>query len=172
VGGPRFVLQHLFVVYWWQWALGAGLADMYVRGKGTQWAGLLNFKFAPPIYVILSIAVGLKDPTVFGLHIRFWILPLVCGALLGSLVIRKCGHVPLLSNAGIYSYSVYLVHPAAFAVLFAIPGYKELPAIVGVPATFVLATFISWVFFLLVEQHFLSTRQRTAEPRSALARAS
>jgi peptidoglycan/LPS O-acetylase OafA/YrhL len=163
-GGPRWVWQHFFVVYWWQWALGAGLADMYVRGKGTQWARFLNFKFAPAAYLILSMAVGLKDPTIQGLHVRFWILPLVCGALLGSLVIRQCRHVPILSNAGIYSYSVYLVHPAALAALLAVRRYRELPAIIGVPTTVVLATFISWVFFLLVERHFLSSRQRTAEP--------
>jgi len=169
-GDSRFVIQHLFLVSWWQWALGAALADMYVRGKGTQWARLLNFKFAPAFYAILSIAVGLKDTTILSLHIRFWILPLTCGALLGSLVIRQCRHIPILSNAGIYSYSIYLIHPAAFAVLFAIPGYKALPAILGVPTTFVLAVFISWGFFLLVEQHFLSNRQRAAEPVLALTR--
>jgi peptidoglycan/LPS O-acetylase OafA/YrhL len=168
-GGPRFVLQHLFLVSWWQWALGAALADMYVRGKGAQWARLLNFKFAPAVYLLLSIVVGLKDPTVHGLHVRFWILPLICGTLLGSLVIRQCRHISILSNAGIYSYSVYLVHPVAFAALFAIRGYKTLPAIIGVPTTFVLATFISWVFFLLVERHFLSSRKRAADPLLAVS---
>jgi len=171
-GGPRLVLQRLFLVSWWQWALGAALADMYVRGKGTQWARFLNFTFAPAVYLLLSIMVGLKDPTVHGLHVRFWILPLVCGALLGSLVIRQCRHIPILSNAGIYSYSLYLVHPAAFAALFAIRGYRTLPALIGVPITIVLATFISWIFFLLVERHFLSSRQRAAEPLLTFTRAS
>jgi peptidoglycan/LPS O-acetylase OafA/YrhL len=162
-GGTRFVLQHIFLVSWWQWALGAGLADMYVRGKAAPWAKLLNFKFAPVVYLILSLAVGLKDPTIQGLHVRLWILPLLCGALLGSLVIRQCRHVPILSKAGIYSYSVYLVHPVALGALLAVPGYKDLPAIIGVPTTVVLSTYISWLFFLLVERHFLSVRQRTAE---------
>jgi peptidoglycan/LPS O-acetylase OafA/YrhL len=147
-GDARSVVQHLFLVFWWQWALGAGLAEIYVKGKGGAWARSLTFPFAPAVYLVLSMAVGLKDPTILGLHIRFWLLPLVCGALLGSLVIRQCGHIPILSNAGIYSYSIYLVHPVALAALFAVRHYRDLPAIVGVPATMVLATFISWVFFL------------------------
>ncbi|MGA2982457.1 MAG: acyltransferase [Terriglobia bacterium] len=163
-GGPRWVLQHLFLVSWWQWALGAGLADMYVRGKAARWTGFLSVRFAPAAYLILSIAVGLKDPTIHGLHVRFWVLPVLCGALLGSLVIRRCPHVPFLSNAGIYSYSVYLIHPVAFAALFAVCGYRELPPIIGIPTTIVMATFVSWLFFMLVERHFLSVRQRTAEP--------
>ena len=162
-GDPRFVLQRLFVVSWWQWALGAGLADMYVLGKASQWARILSFKFAPAVYLILSLAIGIKDPTIQGLHLRFWILPVLCGALLGSLVIRRCPHVPILSKAGIYSYSIYLVHPVALAVLLAVRPYRNLPAIIGVPTAVVLATFMSWIFFLLVERHFLTVRQRTAE---------
>jgi len=170
-GDPRWVWQHIFVVYWWQWALGAGLAEMYVRGKAAQWGKLLSFKFAPVVYLILSLAPGLNDPTIHGLHVRYWIAPLLCGALLGSLVIRPCRPVLVLSYIGIYSYSVYLIHPLAFALLFAVPGYGEIPSIIGVPTTIVLATFISWLFFLLVERHFLSGRQRTAEPLLTLARA-
>jgi hypothetical protein len=168
-GGPRFIWQKLFLVTWWQWAFGAALADMYVRGKAAQWAKLLNFRFAPAVYLMLSMAVGLRDHVALGVHVRPWILPVLCGCLLGSLVIRQGRHIPLLSNAGIYSYSIYLIHPVAFAALFAVPGYRKLPAIIGVPATVVLATFMSWLFFLLVERHFLSVRQRTAEPLLTLA---
>ena len=162
-GQQYSVFQRFFLITWWQWALGAALADTYVRGKAAGWAKLLSFKFAPAVYLVLSLLVGMNDYQIHGVQLRGWILPLACGALLGALVIRQTGHVPFLSNAGVYSYSIYLVHPVAFAALFALPGYRQLPSIVGVPATVVLATFMSWIFFLLVEQHFLSTRQR---PRS------
>lgn len=168
-GGPRWVLQHLFLVAWWQWALGADLAEMYVRGKATRWTSVLSFRFAPVMFLILSIAAGLKDPALHGLHLRFWILPLLCGGLLGSLVIREYPYIPFLSYTGIYSYSIYLIHPVAFAVLFAIRGYRGLPPAIGIPTTVVLATFVSWLFFMLVERHFLSNRQRTAEPLVALS---
>ncbi len=171
-GQQYSVFQRFFLITWWQWALGAALADTYVRGKAAGWAKLLSFKFAPAVYLVLSLLVGMNDYQIHGVQLRGWILPLACGALLGALVIRQTGHVPFLSNAGVYSYSIYLVHPVAFAALFALPGYRQLPSIVGVPATVVLATFMSWIFFLLVEQHFLSTRQRTAEPLLALSRAS
>jgi peptidoglycan/LPS O-acetylase OafA/YrhL len=63
-------------------------------------------------------------------------------------------------------------HQRALTVLLAMRRYRELPAIIGVPTTVVLANFTSWVFFLLIERHFLSVRQRTAEPLLTLSAAS
>ena len=159
----------MFLVWWWQWALGASLADMYIRGKRSRWTRFLRVKFAPALFLIASLVVGLKDPTIWGLHIRLWVLPLLCAGLLGSLVIRPGGHVPFLSKAGVYSYSIYLIHPLAMAALLALHGYKQLPTAIGVPVTIFIATLVSWLFFLLVERHFLSVRRRRTEPLLALA---
>jgi peptidoglycan/LPS O-acetylase OafA/YrhL len=162
-GGVRFVGQHLFLVSWWQWALGAAVAEVYIAGYDTIWSRLFLPRFAPVVWIVLSLCVGLKDPTVLGLHARFWILPALCACVLGSLVVRQTKPVPGLSYSGVFSYSIYLIHPVAFAVLFSISGYSALPAAIAVPMTIVFSVLMSWVFFLLIERHFLSAKQHNAE---------
>jgi peptidoglycan/LPS O-acetylase OafA/YrhL len=49
-GGWRFVWQRLFVVYWWQWSLGAYLADCYTGQLLTWWTRLINFRSASLIW--------------------------------------------------------------------------------------------------------------------------
>lgn len=164
----RFVGQHLFVVYWWQWALGAWLADSYCSGRMKPWLRILSSRYSVIPWIAFSLLIGLKDPVLLGLHVSFWLLPLLSAGILGSLVMREAQRageaapVPLLSYAGVFSYSIYLNHPVAFALLFAIPGWRLLPWAWGVPLTIGLALIFSWVFFLVIERHFISVKQKMA----------
>jgi len=154
-GPGRLVMQHVFLVTWWQWALGAAIADLYVAGQAGEWMRIFTGVWMPAAWIVLSLVVGLWDPNPGGLHVRFWILPVCCAGILGSLVTRSTRPIPFLSYAGNFSYSIYLVHPIVFALLFKLTRVRTLPAVYGVPLCFAGAVAGSWVFFQSVEKHFL-----------------
>ena len=162
-GDARTVGHNLFLVSWWQWALGAALADVYVRGKPENWMLLLSSAWSAPLWAVLSLAVGLTDITVAHLHIRNWLLPVFCAALVGSLVLRDGGTKgwPGLSYLGRFSYSIYLVHPVVFGLLFLVPGYRGISAAIGIPLTVITGVSGAWMFYWLVERHFMTPPSRT-----------
>ena len=67
---------------------------------------------------------------------------LLCACVLTSLVFRQTKPVPILSYCGVFSYSIYLIHPVAFAFLFCIKGYATLSAGIAVPRLVVIA--VTW----------------------------
>lgn len=154
-GSARLVMQRIFLVTWWQWALGAAIADLYVTGQAGEWMWVFTGDWMPAVWIVLSLAVGLQDPHPGGLHVRFWILPVCCAGVLGSLVTRSTRPVWFLSYAGNFSYSIYLVHPIVFGLLFRFTPVRALPAASGIALCFAGALAGSWVFFQSVEKHFL-----------------
>ncbi len=128
---------------------------MYVRGT-CSWHNLIKFKFAPAFFLALSILVCLNKKRIYGLNLRTWILPVACGGLLASLAVRGRFPVPLMAGLGKCSYSIYLMHPIALALLFYLPAYAALPSFVVVPLSTIIAILFSWCFYWLVERHFIS----------------
>ena len=155
-------LQNLFLVSWWQWALGATLADIYVAGKSLKWTWILTARWSVPFWFLSSLSLGLADITVAHLHINRWLLPVFCAGLLGSLALREGSTKasPALSYLGKFSYSIYLTHPIAFGLLFMLPGFRGAPAAIGVPLVVIAAISAAWLFYLLIERHFLSPSAR------------
>jgi len=161
-GGSKLALQNLFLVSWWQWTLGATLADIYVAGKSLKWTWVLTSRWSVPFWCLSSLSLGLADITVAHLHVNRWMLPVFCGGLLGSLALREGSTKasPTLSYLGKFSYSIYLIHPIAFGLLFMLPGFRSVPAWAGVPLAVIAAIAASWLFYLLIERHFLSPSAR------------
>jgi peptidoglycan/LPS O-acetylase OafA/YrhL len=168
-GSPsRIVVQNLFVVYWWQWAFGAALAELYASGRKPSWAPLFTGSAARWVWGLLSLALAFTDIVVFRLHIRFWLLPAFCGMFLLSTIVRPWRSTPLraaLSRAGLISYSLYLIHPIALAL--AADASRGLPGAVRILLLIVLSVLCAGVFFLIFERPFLP--QRTGTPAAAPA---
>lgn len=75
-----------------------------------------------------------------------------------------------LAYVGVFSYSIYLVHPIVISV-----GVKVFPttgagAYLGLPACAAAAVLASWVFHLLVERRFIQPPRRTTSLAAAESR--
>ncbi len=161
-GTGRMIGERLFLVSWWEWALGALLADLYVKGRRCVLSAPLTFRGAPLFWLISSLLLGSLNPrsTIFHLHWCEWAVAGCCGALLGSLVVRTVPEWPMLAYVGIFSYSIYLMHPVIFALLVATPIFARVPQVVEVVALIVVGVGGCWFFYLVVERHFVSNRMR------------
>jgi peptidoglycan/LPS O-acetylase OafA/YrhL len=153
----RFVGQRIFMVSWWQWALGVALADIYVRGTARRFASIVDFRGAAWTWGFVSLLIGLSDPVFFRLHVRYWILPVVCALLLGALLVRppRSRIFRVWERIGTFSYSLYLIHPVALALLLLLP-LGSLPFVFRLTIDAVVALLSAWVFFMTVERKFLN----------------
>lgn len=166
----RVVGQNLFVVYWWQWAFGAALAEIYASGRAPSWAPLFTRRAAPWVWGVLSLALAFADIVVLRLHVRYWLLPLFCAMFLLSVVIRPWKSTPLgiaLSRAGLISYSLYLIHPVALAL--AAEATAGLPGIARILLLIVLSVLCSALFFVVCEAPFLPKRAKATTAASSLS---
>ncbi len=161
-GDFRFVVQNLFLVTWWQWGLGVVLADLYVRGTLPSIARFVVFRGSLWVWGGLSLAVAYADPTVAGAHVRFWIFPVICAAVLLSTAMgpARAHRARPLEWLGDFSYSLYLIHPVALAVMIRVLPQGLLPGALSGLIDIVVSVAISRVFFYLVERHFLNTPPR------------
>ena len=164
-GNPwRIVGQEFFLTSFWQWYLGALIADWWVKRPRTAPAGLLWAGRAAA--VLFTLSLGLVDPRVMGLHVTGWILPFGAAAIVIACVMqpaRPTAESPLLApvNAlGRASYSLYLFHPvalslAAFAVL-----RLDLPAWIGALMCLALSLLLAAASYALLERPLLAWRAR------------
>jgi peptidoglycan/LPS O-acetylase OafA/YrhL len=156
----QFVFRNLFIAHWWQWVLGAFLADFYVRGKATAINAAFRVQLAPVVWGTASLAIGFIDPVVGHVHWNLWLSPVLCVLFLGSVVLSPWWpRMSLLQYVGAFSYSLYLIHPVAIALFVGAFGvWKGFPALL----TYVgVSLILSWLFFLVIERPFLSQRQVT-----------
>jgi peptidoglycan/LPS O-acetylase OafA/YrhL len=151
----RYVGQRIFMVTWWQWALGVALADLYVRGTARHLARVVGFRGAAWAWGLVSLSIGLWDPIVFRLHVRYWALPVLCALLLGALLLRPPRSLLFRwwERIGTFSYSLYLIHPVALALLLLLP-LPSLPFVLRLTIDAAAALLIAWVFFVTVERKF------------------
>ena len=152
-GTTRFVGQNLFLVTWWQWAWGAFLAEWYVQSRHRISNLFFTFPFAPGVWGGIALLMGAFDPVLFRLHVRYWLLPIFCGLLIGSLVIRKDLKWRGLAWIGAFSYSLYLTHPLVLAVL---PQFLSASRSIIAVVSVTCSIFFAWLFYLIVEKHFLN----------------
>jgi peptidoglycan/LPS O-acetylase OafA/YrhL len=112
------------------------------------------------------LAAAYVDPVVAGAHVRLWVAPVLCAAVLTSAAI---GHgrdhgARLLVWLGDFSYSLYLMHPVALAVMTRVLPQGRVPAVLAFVIDIVASVAVARGFFLLIERHFLNTPPR-AEPK-------
>lgn len=171
-GGWRTVGQELFITAFWQWCLGAMLADWYVRERPQAARNILLT--ARSGAVLLSLAMGLIDPRVLGLHLMPWALPFGAAAIVGLFVVRprEGQRAPGLLSAGFswlgrISYSLYLFHPVALSLVAWAQSRGLLARLAG-PAAEVLGSLIlAWALYRLVERPLLARRARLRSTMAA-----
>jgi peptidoglycan/LPS O-acetylase OafA/YrhL len=164
-GGWRTVGQAVFITAFWQWCLGAMLADWYVRERPQAPRTLLLA--ARGGVILLSLAMGLVDPRVLGLHLTPWALPFAAAAIVGLFVVRpRQGPraTGLLSAAlswlGRISYSLYLFHPVALSLVAWAQSRGLLAGLAGPIAEVLGSLVLAWASYRLVERPLLAWRAR------------
>jgi peptidoglycan/LPS O-acetylase OafA/YrhL len=115
-----------------------------------------------------SLGLALWDPVVLVIHGRTVLFPISCALLLAALLVRP-GR-PLWIRAteplGEFSYSLYLMHPVALAVLLKAP-WEGVPVWLSMTVDVVAGLLLSGAFYWLVERHFARAPQpaHAREPR-------
>jgi len=66
--------SHIFLAYWWQWALGALAADLYVVGNANWIAALALAYGSVAAWGTLSLVVGLTDVTLLHYHVTLGLI--------------------------------------------------------------------------------------------------
>ncbi|HXR98132.1 MAG TPA: acyltransferase family protein [Terriglobales bacterium] len=163
-GGARRVGQQNFLTLWWVWALGAALAEIYAAGAGRS----VVRRLAPNPAAIAawggaSLALGLVDPTLFGLHVKEWILPFVCGILILALAVCDLNLGRALRAIGKMSYSLYLIHPVALLCVTKAGLFPSAP-VAGIPFMVLCSLALAALLYWAVERHCIPVRKQP-EPR-------
>ncbi|HTP24607.1 MAG TPA: acyltransferase, partial [Anaeromyxobacteraceae bacterium] len=151
----RLVVHTLFLVSWWQWSLGALLAEAYARGADRM-AQLFAFRGALPLWLTCSLGLAFVDPVLAGFHLRQWLLPPLCALVLAQAITFGAGSWSAhrgLRAVGTFSYSLYLVHPVAQAALRGL--VRPSLGMVSVAASCAISLLAAWLFFVLFERPFL-----------------
>ena len=159
------------IVLWIQWALGMLAVEAYfglvqLPALFTRWWLVPLWWTAAEFAQLRALALA---PLLWGLCF-FTLLNAVTG-------LEKMGQWPRsrvvawLTSVGVFSYSLYLVHyPIRGVVKFALPGHGATSSpllFTGYALLMSAAGYVgAWVFFHLVERHFLTGK---SAPERALA---
>jgi exopolysaccharide production protein ExoZ len=167
----RIVGQAFFLTSFWQWYLGALIADWSVKRPRTApgralWLGRT-------IAVTGALSLGLVDPRVMELHVTGWILPFGAAAIVALFVVRptRAGAGPALLEPldalGRASYSLYLFHPIALSLAaYAVIG-RDVPAWIGATDCLALSLLLAAASYGLIERPLLRWRARLRRDRRA-----
>jgi exopolysaccharide production protein ExoZ len=164
-GNPwRIVGQEFFLALFWQWYLGALIADWWVKRPRMAPAGLLWA--ARTAAVLATLSLGLIDPRVMGLHVTGWVLPFGAAAIVILCVTQparataESSRLEPLNALGRASYSLYLFHPVALALAAFAVLRLELPVWIGALACLVLSLLLAAASYGLIERPLLAWRAR------------
>lgn len=105
----RGLLQRSFVSTFWIWHLGAVMATLFVRKESH--VSKANYG----LVLLASVLVLIWDPVIFRLHIIYWFGPLVLAVFIWKTFAFKTPNA--LNHVGRISYSLYLFHPVAIALV-------------------------------------------------------
>ena len=164
----RTIGAHLFITAFWQWYLGAWLAEIYVKYK-SRFVGPTVIVYATRCSVVaLSFLIALVDPTVFKLHIMQWIFPFLCLLMVALFLIngRKTGGLvsSWLVHLGDMSYSLYLVHPLAIWIFVMLPPTSGPAWIWRGGFSLIVSILFASIGYQVVEKPLLLWRRSLREP--------
>jgi peptidoglycan/LPS O-acetylase OafA/YrhL len=120
-GEARVLLQQAAPAVFWKWALGAVLAEMLLKGRFAPLRKALSHGWLL-VPVVVALYVGsFVHGGALELTFQRFVLPVVCAALVGLFVFSPISRMgsALGEWLGEVSYSVYLWHPLAIALVLA-----------------------------------------------------
>lgn len=177
----RTVLNTNFFCSYWEWALGGWIAEKLVaKGQPRRWPtwafaalcvgtfgaivglkALLRIVVGPDLARTISRDVlGLAGPLMYGL-----IVYVACGLAEGKSRMARG-----LAGLGLQSYSLYLVHPIAIALVVLGIQTLGLPELALLPvASLAGSLLLTFAFFRWVERPFLTRAAKVGTPAPAPA---
>ncbi len=116
-GPQRVLVQNLFLASWWTWCLGALVAELVHRPSTARLSPRLA-QLALGLSLAVSLSIGWL-PGSLGLQAQRFLLPITSAVLLYLVLVvtkpRQRGGK--LVSIGLASYSLYLFHPIAIALV-------------------------------------------------------
>ena len=165
----RLLGTHLFITLFWQWYLGAWLAEIYVKYKARFFGPSIAVYAMRVAVIMLSFSMSLIDPVVLKLHIVQWILPFVSLLIVALFLIdrRTIGGLftDQLSHLGDVSYSLYLLHPLAIWIFVALPSKANLASIWQGVLSLIVSILFAAISYRLVEKPLLGWRKSLRNAR-------
>lgn len=168
----RLVGQASVLTTFWQWYLGVALADLYASREPLS-APAWRVWTMRAAALALCFSLGLGDPVVANVHLTWWLLPLAAAAVVASCLVKPIGGEragPIgaaMERTGRVSYSLYLLHPLAIALVVALERQDALPAASAALLAGTGALAAAWLGWRLIEQPLLTQKRRigsTVEP--------
>ena len=158
----RGMLTYNFPGRWWEWLLGAALAERVAAGKvprlSAPWVAACLAISAGVAAALMNLPSGIAVLGVLGP----WTYGVLVAVTLGMYQGRGWLYRACLA-VGLRSYSLYLVHPLTVTVaLFVVAGVAPWPVAVGVALAVSYAG--TWLYYRGVERQFLNPPQTRARP--------
>ena len=161
----RLTIQMLPFVHFWKWFLGALIARYYAETRFSKKVNI-NFRLA---LVLISLSCQLLlaycDFTLGGLHVRYWISPVICMILVFSMIwleivlkFEKSFLYKLFVYGGLISYSIYLFHPIGIALTLAM-NFEHLSPL-NLWVSVVVTILLSVAGYEFIERTFIDKRPR------------
>jgi peptidoglycan/LPS O-acetylase OafA/YrhL len=156
--GPpwREVLSINFPGRWWEWVLGATIAEWLVRMPQLRVSRAVGLGAAGLSLLMASVVVKLPHGIL---------LNAVFGPFVYAVVVLLCARIEasedrpldrLLIAVGFRSYSLYLTHPIALTLVAAWTAIRVAPPPAPVLVALVASYGMAGLYFALVESRFLA----------------
>ncbi|MBK8476788.1 MAG: acyltransferase [Opitutaceae bacterium] len=153
-GEMRVLWQQTSMALWWQWCLGALLAEFAVR-QTSSLCGMSALCLALSL-VAFAFSLGIAFmPETLRIQAQRFALPPLAAIAIGGLILpsSRGWRVPLLSWLGEISYSIYLFHPAAILIVYYTIGRSS--EIREFLAAFAIMVAIAATMYYIVEKNFV-----------------
>jgi peptidoglycan/LPS O-acetylase OafA/YrhL len=122
-GSTRVMLQHTAPALFWKWALGVFLAEACVRPSLSRVRTFLSQTWLTVPILLMIYGGTFWHQASIELNYKRFVLPFFCAALVGLFVFSGLSRWRTRAGQwlGDVSYSVYLWHPLALAVMATYP---------------------------------------------------
>lgn len=119
-GPVRVMVQHIAPALFWQWCLGVALAEMWLKGWLPALARWWGQRWLLWPLLLLSFVGTLTGRGGLELNFKRFVLPFLCAGMVAVVVFSSIRQTRMAFAEwlGEVSYSIYLWHPLALAIVW------------------------------------------------------